>query len=92
MLTFFLTFRNAFDKSFQLLSGGTGTGCQSFIIFITDGQDTDGEKVRCEKGYHTRSGYVAGKKCQYSWDVVWDKVKSWNTRGVGNYSNKMLSG
>jgi hypothetical protein len=67
-----------------LLSGETGTGCQSFIIFITDGQDTDGDKVRCEKGYYTRSGYVPGKKCQYNWDTVWTNVKLWNTRGVGS--------
>ena len=65
--------------------GGTGTGCQSFIIFITDGQDTDGDKVRCEKGYYTRSGYVPGKKCQYDWDIVWDSVFLLNKRGVSSY-------
>ncbi len=79
---FSVTSRTAFKKSFELLSGGTGTGCQSFVIFITDGQDTDGDQVRCEKGYYTRSGYVPGKKCQYNWDTVWDNVKIWNTRGV----------
>ncbi|XP_028402985.1 voltage-dependent calcium channel subunit alpha-2/delta-1-like isoform X1 [Dendronephthya gigantea] len=78
--------KNAFEKSFDLLTGNTGTRCQSFIIFITDGQDTDGDKVRCEKGYYTRSGYVPGKKCQYDWDVVWDNVKLWNTRGTRIFS------
>ena len=82
--SFYCFSRNAFQKSFELLSGETGTGCQSFIIFITDGQDTDGDKVRCEKGYYTRSGYVPGKKCQYNWNTVWSNVKLWNTRGVCN--------
>ena len=81
---FVIIFSDAFQKSFELLKGKRGTCCQSFIVFITDGQDTDGDKVRCEKGYHTRSGYVAGEKCKYDWNIVWDNVKTWNTQQVGN--------
>lgn len=76
----------AFEKAFGLLSGNTGTGCQSFIIFVTDGLDTDGGKVRCGKGYYTRSGYVAGKLCKYNWDVVWDEVKKMNKRNTRIFS------
>ena len=26
------------------------TGCQSVIVFVTDGKDTDGENIRCGPG------------------------------------------
>ncbi|XP_070555607.1 voltage-dependent calcium channel subunit alpha-2/delta-2-like [Ptychodera flava] len=70
--------QKAFDKSFELLSSITRTGCQSFIIVITDGKDTDGEPVRCGPGYYTRSGYVPGPICKYSWEKVWNQVKELN--------------
>ena len=42
--------RKGFDKAFELLSSKTRTGCQSLIVFVTDGKDTDGEQVRCGPG------------------------------------------
>ena len=42
--------RKGFEVAFDLLSGKTRTGCQSTIVFVTDGQDTDGEQVRCGPG------------------------------------------
>ena len=36
--------------AFDLLNGHTKTGCQSVIVFVTDGLDTDGEEVRCGPG------------------------------------------
>ncbi|KAJ8305297.1 hypothetical protein KUTeg_015842 [Tegillarca granosa] len=41
-----------FEKAYELLRSVPRTGCQSIIIFATDGKDTD--------GYYTRSGYVPG--------------------------------
>lgn len=49
---------------------------------MTDGLDTDGDRVRCDKGYYTRSGYVAGELCRYSWDKVWNEVKNKNKQPV----------
>lgn len=78
--------KDAFVKAFDLLSGSTGTGCQSFIIFVTDGLDTDGDKIRCGKGYYTRSGYVPGPKCQYNWNDVWSAVEKENKRDTRIFS------
>ena len=36
--------------AFDLLNGKAKTGCQSVIVFVTDGKDTDGEEVRCGPG------------------------------------------
>ena len=36
--------------AFDLLKGTSRTGCQSLIVLITDGKDTDGESVRCGPG------------------------------------------
>ena len=60
------------DVAFQLLSGKTRTGCQSILVFVTDGKDTDGEQVRCGPGYYTRSGYVPGPICKYNWTKMWE--------------------
>ncbi|XP_052774120.1 voltage-dependent calcium channel subunit alpha-2/delta-3-like isoform X2 [Mya arenaria] len=60
-----------FDRAFDLLKSNPRTGCQSVIVFATDGQDTDGEDVRCGPGYYTRSGYVPGPVCRYNWTKVW---------------------
>ena len=46
----FLSYRQGLDRAFSLLKGRTRTGCQSLIIFVTDGRDTDGEAVRCGPG------------------------------------------
>ncbi|XP_064625749.1 voltage-dependent calcium channel subunit alpha-2/delta-2-like isoform X2 [Lineus longissimus] len=65
-----------FEMAFTLLQSKSRTGCQSMIIFVTDGKDTDGENVRCGPGYYTRSGYVPGPICKYNWTQVWDIVKT----------------
>ncbi|XP_071807181.1 voltage-dependent calcium channel subunit alpha-2/delta-3-like [Asterias amurensis] len=70
--------KRGFEKAFELLSGKSRTGCQAIIILVTDGKDTDGERVRCGPGYYTRSGYVPGPICKYEWSKVWDKVKELN--------------
>ncbi|CAF0942065.1 unnamed protein product [Adineta steineri] len=68
-------FETAFDTAFDLFQRKPKTGCQSILIFITDGQDTDGEKVRCGAGQYTRSGYVPGPICKYNWTRYWNMVK-----------------
>ncbi|XP_013386854.1 voltage-dependent calcium channel subunit alpha-2/delta-2 [Lingula anatina] len=67
-----------FEMAFDLLNGKARTGCQSILVFVTDGKDTDGENVRCGPGYYTRSGYVPGPICKYNWTKVWDTVKNEN--------------
>ena len=42
--------RHGFEIAFELLKGSQRTGCQTIIVFVTDGQDTDGEQVRCGPG------------------------------------------
>ncbi|ELU06451.1 hypothetical protein CAPTEDRAFT_215114 [Capitella teleta] len=69
-----------FELAFQLLESKTRTGCQSIIVFVTDGKDTDGENVRCGPGYYTRSGYVPGPICKYNWTKVWDVADQQNRR------------
>ncbi|XP_021354096.1 voltage-dependent calcium channel subunit alpha-2/delta-1-like, partial [Mizuhopecten yessoensis] len=59
-----------FDIAYDLLTGNARTGCQSLIVFATDGQEMDGENVRCGPGYYTRSGYVPGPVCKYNWTKV----------------------
>ncbi|CAI9736897.1 Hypothetical predicted protein [Octopus vulgaris] len=61
----------SFQMSFDLLNSYPRTGCQSIIVFATDGVDTDGEQIRCGPGYYTRSGYVPGPICRYNWTKVW---------------------
>ena len=81
ILTCFLAFyfhRKAFKLAFELLQGAARTGCQSIIVFATDGVDNDGDPVRCGPGSYTRSGYVPGKTCQYDWNDVWDEVAARN--------------
>nr|QJU69482.1 cacna2d1 [Nematostella vectensis] len=68
----------AFKKAFELLKGRAKTGCQSIIIFVTDGEDNDGDPVRCGQGYYTRSGYVPGQLCKYDWAKVWNEVEAIN--------------
>ena len=68
-------FETAFDTAFDLFQRKPHTGCQSILIFITDGQDTDGESVRCGAGQYTRSGYVPGPICKYNWTRYWTMVK-----------------
>ncbi|CAF1210710.1 unnamed protein product, partial [Didymodactylos carnosus] len=68
-------FENAFDLTFDLFQRKPKTGCHTLIIFITDGQDTDGETVRCGAGQYTRSGYVPGPICKYNWTKYWNTVK-----------------
>ncbi len=46
-------YRKGFDVAFDLLNGRTRTGCQSIVVFVTDGRDTDGEGVRCGPGMST---------------------------------------
>lgn len=41
--------------AFDLVNGKMKTGCQAIIVFVTDGKDTDGEKVRCGPGRITPS-------------------------------------
>lgn len=72
-------FDKAFDIAFNLLNSNQRTACQSIIVFITDGKDTDGESVRCGAGYYTRSGYVPGPICIYNWTKVWDIVETRNS-------------
>ena len=43
-------FRKAFTAGYDLLSSSPRTGCQSIIVFVTDGKDTDAESVRCGPG------------------------------------------
>jgi len=50
------------------------------MVFITDGQDSDGESVRCGEGYYTRSGYVPGPICIYNWTKVWDLTSNRNSQ------------
>ncbi|XP_041357381.1 VWFA and cache domain-containing protein 1-like [Gigantopelta aegis] len=61
-----------FEMALQLLRSVPRTGCQSLIVFATDGLDTDGEQVRCGPGYYTRSGYVPGPICKYNFTKVWN--------------------
>nr|KAI8754030.1 voltage-dependent calcium channel subunit alpha-2/delta-3-like [Biomphalaria glabrata] len=61
-----------FDRAFSLLRSVPRTGCQSIIVFATDGKDTDGEDVRCGPGYYTRSGYVPGPICKYNFTSVYN--------------------
>lgn len=68
-------FDTAFGTAFDLFQRKPKTGCQSILIFITDGQDTDGETVRCGAGQYTRSGYVPGPICKYNWTHYWSIVK-----------------
>ena len=68
-------FETAFDTAFDLFQRRPKTGCQSILVFITDGQDTDGETVRCGAGQYTRSGYVPGPICKYNWTRYWSMVK-----------------
>lgn len=68
-------FETAFDTAFDLFQRKPKTACQSILIFITDGQDTDGEKVRCGAGQYTRSGYVPGPICKYNWTRYWSMVE-----------------
>ena len=68
-------FETAFDTAFDLFQRKPNTGCQSILVFITDGQDTDGETVRCGAGQYTRSGYVPGPICKYNWTQYWTMVK-----------------
>ena len=42
--------RKGFNTAFSLLRRAPRTGCQSIIVFATDGKDTDGEDVRCGPG------------------------------------------
>lgn len=70
--------RKAFKLAFELLQGGARTGCQSIIVFATDGVDNDGDPVRCGPGSYTRSGYVPGQICKYDWSDVWDEVAARN--------------
>ncbi|KAL3869469.1 hypothetical protein ACJMK2_042147 [Sinanodonta woodiana] len=67
-----------FEMAMDLLKSIPHTGCQSFIVFATDGQDTDGENIRCGPGYYTRSGYVPGPVCRYNWTKVWQVVEEKN--------------
>ncbi|BFY99384.1 hypothetical protein BsWGS_02424 [Bradybaena similaris] len=60
-----------FDTAFSLLRSVPRSGCQSIIVFATDGKDTDGEDVRCGPGYYTRSGYVPGPICKYNFTSVY---------------------
>lgn len=76
--SFFWFYRKAFKLSFELLQGSARTGCQSIIVFVTDGVDNDGDPVRCGPGYYTRSGYVPGQICKYDWNDVWDEVQARN--------------
>lgn len=46
----YVCFRKGFELAFDLLEGASRTGCQSIIVLITDGKDTDGESVRCGPG------------------------------------------
>ncbi|XP_059149465.1 voltage-dependent calcium channel subunit alpha-2/delta-2-like [Physella acuta] len=61
-----------YDRAFDLLRSVPRTGCQSIIVFATDGKDTDGEDVRCGPGYYTRSGYVPGPICKYNFTSVYN--------------------
>ena len=70
--------RKSFKLAFELLQGVARTGCQSIIVFATDGVDNDGDPVRCGPGYYTRSGYVPGQICKYDWNDVWDEVLAKN--------------
>ncbi|XP_060584904.1 voltage-dependent calcium channel subunit alpha-2/delta-3-like [Ruditapes philippinarum] len=70
---------SGFEKAFSLLNSNPRTGCQSVIIFATDGKDTDGENVRCGPGYYTRSGYVPGPVCKYNWTKVWSVADGKNS-------------
>jgi len=70
--------RKAFKLAFELLQGSARTGCQSIIVFATDGVDNDGDPVRCGPGSYTRSGYVPGQTCKYDWNDVWDEVAARN--------------
>lgn len=44
------TFRKGFTIGYDLLTRSPRTGCQSIIVFVTDGKDTDAESVRCGPG------------------------------------------
>ena len=46
--------RKGFEIALQLLRSVPRTGCQSLIVFATDGLDTDGEQVRCGPGKFQR--------------------------------------
>ncbi|KAK3089549.1 hypothetical protein FSP39_004513 [Pinctada imbricata] len=66
--------RRGFEMAYDLLNSKPRTGCQSIIVFATDGLDTDGESIRCGPGYYTRSGYVPGPVCRYNWTKVWSTI------------------
>ncbi|ESO88121.1 hypothetical protein LOTGIDRAFT_165858 [Lottia gigantea] len=72
--------QKGFEQGLKLLQSSPRTGCQSLIIFATDGVDTDGEQVRCGPGYYTRSGYVPGPICKYNFSDVWDLVTEKNSQ------------
>ncbi|KAJ7343698.1 hypothetical protein OS493_040462, partial [Desmophyllum pertusum] len=58
---------------FELLQGNARTRLSvASSCLLHDGEDNDGDPVRCGKGYYTRSGYVPGQICQYDWNDVWD--------------------
>ena len=47
-------------------------------MFATDGEEDDGDPVRCGPGSYSRSGYVPGQICKYDWNDVWDEVAARN--------------
>lgn len=71
---------HGFHQAFDLLQSNQRTACQSIVVFVTDGKDTDGESVRCGPGYYTRSGYVPGPVCKYNWTKVWSALDDRNER------------
>lgn len=49
--------RKGLEIAYSLLRSNPRTGCQSVIVFVTDGQDTDGENIRCGPGnYQQETG------------------------------------
>ena len=48
------------------------------MIVISDGEKSDGPKVRCSPGYYTRSGFVPGPICRYDWEKVVEEITAQN--------------
>lgn len=79
-----LSCRRAFELAYEMLQSSPKTGCQQFVIWVTDEQHADND-VRCEPGHYVQtddgSEYVPGRLCDFvsTYERVLSTVQS-NTR------------
>lgn len=58
----------AFEEAYEMLQSSPKTGCQQFVIWVTDEAHGDND-VRCEPGYYVQTDdgteYVPGRLCDF---------------------------